>query len=84
MESRGVLLRRRIALSLIREDMDHDRLADPLRVLDRLLYLHGVVAVDRAKVGNPQLFKEHSGQEHRFDRIFGAADSGDGSRILFI
>ena len=70
MEFFRILLRERISLSLFCDRMDHDRAIKLFCAGEHFNQLCRIMAVNRAKIGEPHLFKQHVWDEQILDLIF--------------
>ena len=77
-----MMLRRKIPLSLVGNDMHHDRLADVLRLFDGCPHGICVHPVNGAQIRDAQILEQHTGKEDGFDLILGSADLLHNLRIL--
>ena len=62
-----ILLRRRISLSLLRDDMDEHRVVHPLRLSQRPHELADIMSVHRPEISDVHVFKKHARDKELFD-----------------
>ena len=68
-ESRRIFLRRLVTFSLFRDHMDQDCMLDPLCFLKHADHRFHIMSVNRSKVGDPHILKQHSRDEKLLDPV---------------
>ena len=81
-ESCGMMLRRKVSLSLVGNDMHHNGLADVLRLFNGCPHGVCVHSVDGSQIRDAQILEQHAGKEDGFDLVLGSADLLHNLRIL--